>query len=39
MFALKTLFPKFLPYVSFIRFSVSYATDPITENVLEILLY
>ena len=38
MFSLKTLFPKFLPYVSFIRFTVSYAVDPITENVLGILL-
>ena len=38
IFALKTLFPKFLHQVWFISFSVDYAMNPITENVLDILL-
>ena len=38
-FALKTLFPKFLNQVCFTSFSVNYAINPITENVLDILLY
>ena len=37
-FALKTLFPKFLHQVWFRRFSVDYAINPITEDVLGILL-
>ena len=36
--ALKTLFPKFLYQVWFISFSVDQATNPITENALDILL-
>ena len=38
IFPLKTLFPKFLHQVWFRRFSVDYAMNPITENVLGILL-
>ena len=39
IFALKTLFPKFLHQVSFISFSVDYVIkNPITENALDILL-
>ena len=38
VFALKTLFPKFLHQVWFISFSVDYAMNLITENVLGILL-
>ena len=38
IFALKTLFPKFLHQVWFISFSVDYAMNPITENALDILL-
>ena len=34
--ALKTLFRKFLHQVWFINFSVDYAMNPITENVLDI---
>ena len=35
---IKTLFPKFLHQVWFINFSVDYAMNSITENVLDILL-
>ena len=38
IFALKTLFPKFLHQVRFTSFSVDYAMNPIMENVSEILL-
>ena len=38
IFALNTLFPKFLHQVWFISSSVVYAMNPITENVLDILL-
>ena len=38
IFTLKTLFPKFLHQVWFISFSVDYTMNPITENVLDILL-
>ena len=37
-FALKSLFPKFLHQVWFVGFSVDYEMNPITENVLYILL-
>ena len=40
IFASKTLFPpsKFLHQMRFTSFSVDYAMNPITENVLDILL-
>ena len=38
IFALKTLFPKFSHQVWFVSFSVDYAMNSITENVLDILL-
>ena len=38
IFALKTLFPKFSYQVWFVSFSVDYAMNTITENVLDILL-
>ena len=38
IFALKTLFLKFLYQVWFISFSLDYAMNTITENVLDILL-
>ena len=38
IFALKTIFPKFSYQVWFVSFSVDYAMNTITENVLDILL-